>query len=75
MYSFRCLAFHVFGGPFRFFVPPTLAPTVVSAEKQFTMPPRKKSKKSTPIELDQEDHHVKQDNGNSLAAEPSHISD
>jgi hypothetical protein len=34
------------------------------------MPPRKKSEKNTPTEPDQEDHHVEQDNGNSLAAEP-----
>jgi hypothetical protein len=48
---------------------------VVSAEKQLTMPPQKKSKKNTPIEVDQEDHHIPEDNGNSLTAEPSQISD
>jgi hypothetical protein len=48
---------------------------VVSAEKQLTMPPQKKSKKNTPTEADQEDHHIAADNGNSLTAEPSQISD
>jgi hypothetical protein len=39
------------------------------------MPPQKKSKKNTPTEADQEDHHIEEDNGNSLAAEPSQILD
>jgi hypothetical protein len=37
------------------------------------MPPQKKSKKNTPAEADQEDHHIEEDNGNSLATEPSQI--
>jgi hypothetical protein len=55
--------------------PPTLAPTVVSAEKQLMMPPQKKSKKNTPTEADQGDHQIAEDNGNSLTAEPLQISD
>jgi FtsZ-binding cell division protein ZapB len=51
--------------------PPTLAPTMVSAEKQLTMPPQKKSKKNTPTETDQEDHYNEQDNRISFTAEPS----
>jgi hypothetical protein len=52
-----------------------LALNVVSAEKQLTMPPQKKSKKNTPSEANQEDHHTEEDNGNSLTKEPSQISD
>jgi hypothetical protein len=37
------------------------------------MPPRKKSEKNTPTEADQEDHHIEEDNGNSLATEPPQI--
>jgi hypothetical protein len=48
-----------------------LAPTVVSAEKQLTMPPQNKSKKNTPIETDQEDHYTEKDNIISFTAEPS----
>jgi hypothetical protein len=36
---------------------------VVSAEKQLTMLPQKKSKKNTPTEADQEDHYTEEDNG------------
>jgi hypothetical protein len=39
------------------------------------MPPQKKSKKNTPSEANQEDHHTEEDNGNSLTKEPSQISD
>jgi hypothetical protein len=39
------------------------------------MPPQKKSKKNTPAEANQEDHHVEEDNGNFLTAEPSQFSD
>jgi hypothetical protein len=39
------------------------------------MPPQKKFKKNTPTEADQEDHHIAEDNGNSLTTEPSQISD
>jgi hypothetical protein len=53
------------------FGPPTLAPIVVLANKQLTMPPQKKSKKNTPAEANQEDHHIAEDTGNSLTAEPS----
>jgi hypothetical protein len=38
------------------------------------MPPQKKSKKNTPTETDQDDHHIAEDNGNSLTAETSQIS-
>jgi hypothetical protein len=48
---------------------------VVLADKQLTLPPQKKSKKNTPAEADKEDHHVEEDNGNSLTAEPLQISD
>jgi hypothetical protein len=48
---------------------------VVSAEKQLKMPPQKRSKKNTPTEADQEDHYTEEDNGISLTAEPSHITD
>jgi hypothetical protein len=44
---------------------------VVSAEKQLTMPPQKKSKKNRPTETDQEDNYNEQDNGISFTAEPS----
>jgi hypothetical protein len=63
----------VFGDPL-IFRPPTLAPTVVSTDKQLTMPAQKNSKKKTPTEANQEDHHTEEDNGNSLTAEPSQIS-
>jgi hypothetical protein len=39
------------------------------------MTSQKKSKKNTPTEADQEDHHTTEDNGNFLAAEPSQTSD
>jgi hypothetical protein len=40
------------------------------------MPPQKKSKKNTPTETNQEDHHyAEEDNGISLTAEPSQITD
>jgi hypothetical protein len=39
------------------------------------MPPHKKSKKNTPAEAKHEDHHIVEDNGNSLNTEPSQISD
>jgi hypothetical protein len=39
------------------------------------MPPQKKFKKNTPTEADQEDHHMVEDNGNSLTAQPSQTSD
>jgi hypothetical protein len=61
----------VFGDYIRFSDPPTLVPTVVSAEKQLTMPPHKKSKKNTLTETDQEDHYNEEDNEISFTAEPS----
>jgi hypothetical protein len=39
------------------------------------MPAQKKSMKNTPTEADQKDHHIEEDNGNSLVAQPSQISD
>jgi hypothetical protein len=48
---------------------------MVSAEKQLTMPPQKKSKKNTPHEANQDNHHVEQDNKNLFTTEPSQISD
>jgi hypothetical protein len=65
----------VFGDSIRFLDPPTLAPTVVLAEKQLTMPPQKKFKKNKPTETDQEDHYNEQDNRNSFTVEPSQTTD
>jgi ABC-type Fe3+-citrate transport system substrate-binding protein len=48
---------------------------VVSAEKQLTMPPQKKSKKNTPTETDQEDHYNERDNEISFTTEPSETTD
>jgi hypothetical protein len=48
---------------------------VVSAAKQLTMPPQKKSKKNTLTETDQEDHYNEEDNGISFTAEPSQTID
>jgi hypothetical protein len=48
---------------------------VVSAEKQLTMLPLKKSKKNTPTEADQEHHSTEEDNEISLTTEPSQITD
>jgi hypothetical protein len=48
---------------------------VVSAEKQLTMPPQKRSKKNVPTETDQEEHYQDEHNGISLTQEPSHITD
>jgi hypothetical protein len=39
------------------------------------MPPQKKSKKNTPTEADQEDHHAGEDNGILLTTKPSQITD
>jgi hypothetical protein len=39
------------------------------------MPPQKKSKKNTSTKVDQEDHHIEEDNENSLTAETSQIID
>jgi hypothetical protein len=48
---------------------------VVSAEKQLTMPPQKKSKKNTPTEIDQEDHYNEENNKISFTKEPSQTID
>jgi chromosome segregation ATPase len=45
---------------------------VVSAEKQLTMLPHKRSKKNVPTKTDQEEHHHDEDNGISPTLEPSH---
>jgi hypothetical protein len=63
----------VFGDSYKFFAPPTLAPTVVSAEEQLTMPPHKRSKKNVPTETDLEELHHDEDNGISHTPKPSHI--
>jgi hypothetical protein len=39
------------------------------------MSPQKKSKKNTPTEIDREEHHHDEDNGISLTAEPSNVTD
>jgi hypothetical protein len=39
------------------------------------MPPQEKSKKNTPTETDQEDHHNEEDSGVSFTAEPSRTTD
>jgi chromosome segregation ATPase len=39
------------------------------------MPPQKRSKKNTPAETNQEDHHQDEDNGISHIPEPSNITD
>jgi organic hydroperoxide reductase OsmC/OhrA len=39
------------------------------------MPLQKRSKKNTSTEADQEDHYTEEDNGTSLTAEPSQITD
>jgi hypothetical protein len=39
------------------------------------MPPQKRSKKNTPAEIGQEEHHHEEDNGISHIPEPSNITD
>jgi uncharacterized protein (DUF1684 family) len=39
------------------------------------MPPQKRSKKNTPAEIDQEEHHQDEDNGISHIPEPSNTTD
>jgi hypothetical protein len=66
----------VFGDLIRIFgYPPTLAPTVFQPKKQLTMPPQKRSKKNTPAETNQEDHHQDENNGISYIPKPSNITD
>jgi hypothetical protein len=74
VHSFRNLASLVLRAPSDFLTP-NIGATVVSADKQLTMPPQKKFKKNTPAVANQEDHHVEEDNGNFLTTEPSQISD
>jgi hypothetical protein len=37
------------------------------------MPPQKKSKKNTTSDADQEDHHIQEENGNTLITDPQQI--
>jgi hypothetical protein len=48
---------------------------VVSAEKQLTMPPQKKSKKNIPTKTDQEEYYTDENNRISLTPESSHTTD
>jgi hypothetical protein len=54
---------------------PNIGAHRVSAEKQLTMPPQKKSKKTIPAETNQEEHHHIEGNEISFAPEPSNITD
>jgi hypothetical protein len=54
---------------------PNIGAHYVSAEKQLTMPPQKRSKNNTPAKTNQEDHHRDEDNGISHIPEPSNITD
>jgi BRCT domain type II-containing protein len=54
---------------------PNIGAHRVSAEKQLTMPPQKKSKKNIPAETNQEDHHPLEGNEISFVPEPSNITD
>jgi hypothetical protein len=56
----------VFEDYVRFFGPPNIGAHRVSAEKQLTMPPQKRSKKNTPVKTDPEEHHHVEGNGISL---------
>jgi small-conductance mechanosensitive channel len=46
---------------------------VFQPKKQLMVPPQKRSKKNTPTETDQEEHHHVEGNGISLTPEPSNI--
>jgi hypothetical protein len=66
----------VFGDLIRIFrISPNIGTHGVSAEKQHTMPPQKRSKKNIPAETDQEEHHHVEGNEISFAPEPSNITD
>jgi hypothetical protein len=65
----------VFGDPFRIFGYPNIGAHRVSAEKQLTMPPQKRSKKNIPAEADQEEFHHVEGNEISFVPEPSNITD
>jgi hypothetical protein len=54
---------------------PNIGAHRVSAEKQLTMPPQKRSKKNIPTEIDQEEHHHLEGNEISFVPEPSNITD
>jgi hypothetical protein len=54
---------------------PNIGAHRVSAEKQLTMSPQKRSKKNTPTESDQEDFHHVEGNEISFVPEPSNIKD
>jgi DNA repair exonuclease SbcCD ATPase subunit len=63
------------GIPSEFSDTPNIGAHRVSAEKQLTMPPQKRSKKNTPAETDQEEHHHLEGNEISFVPEPSNIKD
>jgi hypothetical protein len=63
------------GIPSRFSDTPNIGAHRVSAEKQLTMPPHKRSKKNTPAETDQEEHHHLEGNEIFFVPEPSNITD
>jgi hypothetical protein len=54
---------------------PNIGAHCVSAEKQLTIPPQKRSKKNSPAETDQKEHHHVEDNKISFVPEPSNITD
>jgi hypothetical protein len=54
---------------------PNIGAHRVLAEKQLTMPPQKRSKKTIPTETEQEEHHRVKGNEIFLAPEPSNITD
>jgi hypothetical protein len=68
--STRVRGFHL-----NFRVPPNIGAHRVSAEKQLTMPPQKRSKKNIPAETDQDEHHHLEGNEISFIPEPSNITD
>jgi hypothetical protein len=63
------------GVSFEFSDTPNIGAHRVSAEKQLTMPPQKRSKKDIPAETDQEEHHHLEGNEISFVPEPSNITD
>jgi hypothetical protein len=65
----------VFGDLVRIFGYPNIGAHRVSADKQLTMPPQKKSKKNIPAETNQKDHHPHEGNEISFVPEPSNITD
>jgi hypothetical protein len=65
----------VFGISSVFSDTPNIGTHCVSAEKQLTMPPQKRSKKNIPAETDQEEHHHLEGNEISFIPEPSNITD